>query len=743
MGKTGRNEPCPCGSGKKYKKCCLVRAEERRAEAMVEKERERQETMESLAGRLGSDQEPAAGPDRTILGHYDADEVSNDFREENPEDAWWEEFDDRFQEAESVAELRDLAILALRQAPTFSREDGAEFIMQIEALVETAEDGRALLEVGEAWKERRPETYAEEAAWFAVSRVDLAQRLGVGDLEDAVMTVAQDAAREVDTFEPLVLVRLAWWGETALLVRAVTAAWPSYLAGEGGFIGGVVENLAFVGIEANMAAECEGLAVDKAATEVLEAMSARIVGEEEADEFLRVHRRQRGLLTAAAEPVSDALADLTLAPALATPLWKAMEKLRKEHAWPAPRTELAASLWVQLIGKTERLYAKAKRGISADHERLLLLPEGKRLQDWWHRQRGKFFPNYFEPAAWIASLGVWLDLYLTDAPIPAMAAQQLAEAVRQVCDDIIDQLRMPDQDLDLVREGVRRCAEWAGTCSEQRPANLPGYLEDGAIRGLITAGESVDRSLWLRILDRGSEILPVLHPLLDDFHLADVDDEPIPGASRYFGAIHGAFAAAAIGDSFSVPHIITLAGRADDDEWLHEGLAWFPTAFGPESVEAFLDFVRDGTVRWYQRAAAAKGVVWAAGQHPELRDRVVLGLVDALDGETGNADVVTALIRPAVATGDQRALEAVRRAYQRDMVDEGFCGDLEDALSIDEAWFLQPPPVHLTAEAYFAARSGRRPGRSNGGRPKPTPRKQRKAAKTAGKKRRKRRKKRK
>lgn len=23
MEKTGRNEPCPCGSGKKYKKCCL------------------------------------------------------------------------------------------------------------------------------------------------------------------------------------------------------------------------------------------------------------------------------------------------------------------------------------------------------------------------------------------------------------------------------------------------------------------------------------------------------------------------------------------------------------------------------------------------------------------------------------------------------------------------------------------------------------------------------------------------
>ena len=27
MAKTGRNDPCPCGSGKKYKQCCLARDE--------------------------------------------------------------------------------------------------------------------------------------------------------------------------------------------------------------------------------------------------------------------------------------------------------------------------------------------------------------------------------------------------------------------------------------------------------------------------------------------------------------------------------------------------------------------------------------------------------------------------------------------------------------------------------------------------------------------------------------------
>ena len=32
--KTGRNEPCPCGSGRKFKKCCLNRESEQGRKAM-------------------------------------------------------------------------------------------------------------------------------------------------------------------------------------------------------------------------------------------------------------------------------------------------------------------------------------------------------------------------------------------------------------------------------------------------------------------------------------------------------------------------------------------------------------------------------------------------------------------------------------------------------------------------------------------------------------------------------------
>jgi len=33
--KIGRNDPCPCGSGKKYKKCCLIKEEKRQAESLT------------------------------------------------------------------------------------------------------------------------------------------------------------------------------------------------------------------------------------------------------------------------------------------------------------------------------------------------------------------------------------------------------------------------------------------------------------------------------------------------------------------------------------------------------------------------------------------------------------------------------------------------------------------------------------------------------------------------------------
>jgi tetratricopeptide (TPR) repeat protein len=43
MEKTGRNDPCPCGSGKKYKKCCLPKHEAQERDRAVEQQVAREE----------------------------------------------------------------------------------------------------------------------------------------------------------------------------------------------------------------------------------------------------------------------------------------------------------------------------------------------------------------------------------------------------------------------------------------------------------------------------------------------------------------------------------------------------------------------------------------------------------------------------------------------------------------------------------------------------------------------------
>ena len=43
MAKPGRNDPCPCGSGKKYKKCCLTNDEAAENEQLVAEHAEREE----------------------------------------------------------------------------------------------------------------------------------------------------------------------------------------------------------------------------------------------------------------------------------------------------------------------------------------------------------------------------------------------------------------------------------------------------------------------------------------------------------------------------------------------------------------------------------------------------------------------------------------------------------------------------------------------------------------------------
>lgn len=71
MAEQGRNDPCPCGSGKKYKKCCLVKDEADARAARATAEAERQEAADEQEPAAEDTPEPESKP--TPKPHLHAD----------------------------------------------------------------------------------------------------------------------------------------------------------------------------------------------------------------------------------------------------------------------------------------------------------------------------------------------------------------------------------------------------------------------------------------------------------------------------------------------------------------------------------------------------------------------------------------------------------------------------------------------------------------------------------------------
>ena len=60
MAKPGRNDPCPCGSGKKYKRCCLLKAGPDKR-VLLDQPSPSERAVGFLAERMGKDVAPQRG----------------------------------------------------------------------------------------------------------------------------------------------------------------------------------------------------------------------------------------------------------------------------------------------------------------------------------------------------------------------------------------------------------------------------------------------------------------------------------------------------------------------------------------------------------------------------------------------------------------------------------------------------------------------------------------------------------
>ncbi len=217
----GRNDPCPCGSGKKYKKCCLHKDEEARR-AQLAAERAAQETAFAPLWPLDTVTKPI--PAATEAG--DDLEVEQSMAEwEDADDELatvWEEF-----EAEEDHEGQIAIFQAALDAGLLN--DGTAFEMLdiiYEATASNDERDRFDALVAQL-RQRLPDVYAHDAHFYLdwlISNALIAGRLDA--LPALVDQLADLAGAHLDIVNR-VFDQLAYYDQLPVLAAGLRRAWPS------------------------------------------------------------------------------------------------------------------------------------------------------------------------------------------------------------------------------------------------------------------------------------------------------------------------------------------------------------------------------------------------------------------------------------------------------------------------------------------------------------------------------------
>jgi hypothetical protein len=216
--KTGRNDPCPCGSGKKYKKCCLSKDAAEAARHPLPALPPREPAAAASRGEEAA--APAAPPAvRPVPPPEPPDPATARWN------ARWKEFESQDDPGRIAVFLRTL------DDPELMNDEMAfEMLNHLhQDAVEHGERPR-FAELVAALRERRPEVYDEGAHFYLSWR--LLDVLAEGPA-DAVRPLALDlaarAGRQIDVVHRS-LEALAYHGHFDVLVEAMRIGWPGVKA---------------------------------------------------------------------------------------------------------------------------------------------------------------------------------------------------------------------------------------------------------------------------------------------------------------------------------------------------------------------------------------------------------------------------------------------------------------------------------------------------------------------------------
>jgi SEC-C motif len=215
--KVGRNDPCPCGSGKKYKKCCLAK----------------DEAAQRVAARAFQPPPLPPPPPPSPL--------------EQAQSKLWQEF-----EATKRAEQPALFRRALAEGEVLD----AEYAFEMLCAIRDHHDRVIFADALDALRAQRPELYQHDASYYLDWQI--ADALATGDLSSLPalgLALAATAGKDLDSFYDT-LERLMYHGQLDLIAQMMLVAW-AYVRTSDKFVPGADDEFAFQAMDLTLFARLE------------------------------------------------------------------------------------------------------------------------------------------------------------------------------------------------------------------------------------------------------------------------------------------------------------------------------------------------------------------------------------------------------------------------------------------------------------------------------------------------------
>jgi hypothetical protein len=153
------------------------------------------------------------------------------------------------------------------------------------------------------------------------------------------------------------------------------------------------------------------------------------------------------------------------------------------------------------------------------------------------------------------------------------------------------------------------------------------------------------------------------------YDYTEEDDESETGDPRSWTRLHALCTLQLLGDAARIGIEPLLSLLDDDDDYVHEASTFYYAAMGEPAIEPLAKALMDGDEDTYYRAGAGSALAEIGDQHPELRDRVITVIEQALLLEQEDKAAVALLITNLLDLDARDSLPIIEKAFQEERVD--------------------------------------------------------------------------